>query len=275
MSQPKRPPYADAAHKIGPPDFSTVARRTFQRFIDRRFGPDAVIFLGGSVQRGDARFGSDVDAVVVLPKKPGQHRQRIKQVIEGVPIDLAVYNLEGLQTRLGREKRAASPWVMEIVGEGEVVTNPRSPTARIARTMARRHLREGPPEFKQGQRRPALVEISELTESLAGSTDTAEMRFLGAMLMPKLATFHLRDNDQWIGRNRGLLTRLKAFDPDYAEALDKAVYVDLGQKGDIRPLVELTKQTLAAAGGLARDLPLDIDPDDPASPCPDQDKPKI
>ncbi|MEM6902043.1 MAG: nucleotidyltransferase domain-containing protein [Pseudomonadota bacterium] len=256
MSRPQNPP-----EQPRPLDFSAHARQAFERYINRRFGTEAAVFLGGSVQRGEARLGSDVDAVVVLASSSHRARQRIKTVQEGVPIDLAVYTMPGLAARIDREIRMANPWVLDIVGTGDVISNPRNKVTRAARSMAQRQLQAGPPEFTPAQRRPALVEISELTDSLRSSKEPAEQRFLAAALLPKLAAYHLRDNGQWIGKNRGLRRRLKEFDPQYTKALDQAVFEDLGKRGDIGPLVALTEKTLKAAGGLNRDIPTDIDPE--------------
>lgn len=236
--------------------FSHKAWDTFQRYVEDQHGVVGVAaFIGGSVARGVAQPGSDVDGVIITPDgadKPLSQRKKI--TIDGIPLDLAVFNMTGLKRRLEGEYRRANPWVMDIVAMGPNLFNPRSNTAVTARSMARDYVRKGPPEFTPRQQRSSQVELTELADSLRQSTDPKEQRFIASMMVPKLAGFHLRSNKQWIGSYRRLLTRLRDMDKGYADRLDTAVHQHLAMNGKTEPLLQLTLETLAPAGGFSRDF---------------------
>jgi len=244
--------------------FSDKAWLTFRTYVEKRFGARGVAaFIGGSVARGVAETGSDVDGVIILPDADSTTISlRTKTVIDGLPLDLAVYNMAGLKARLDSEYTKANPWVMEIVASGQQLTSSRSDTARSARKIARDYIAMGPPEFSPRLQRQRQVELTELADNLLSSKDAAEQRFVAALMVPKLAVFHLRANNQWIGNHRKLLGRLRDFDTDYAVRLDHAVHDRLGRRGNPQPLLRLTAETLAPAGGLSRTLGTRLDPTD-------------
>jgi predicted nucleotidyltransferase len=241
--------------RIGPPNFSEQARLVLRQYIERRFDPrNVVVFLGGSVSRNEALPGSDADAVMVVAANDKPVAQRIKTVEDGIPIDLAIYDLKSLQGRIEREQKMANPWVMDIVASGEMLGNTRLPVARDARRLAREIHDQGPGALNERQTRRYVVEITEVADTMNTARNEAERRFAAALLVPRLAEFRLRQQQQWSGRGRNMLRRLTEADKDYAERLDRAAFTDLVVKNDPRPLMDMVRETLAPAGGLSRSL---------------------
>ncbi|MEO0393511.1 MAG: nucleotidyltransferase domain-containing protein [Pseudomonadota bacterium] len=243
-----------------PTPYSQRARRAFLKYVESRFTPqEGIAFLGGSVAAGTARDGSDADGVVVLDNDGPAFGSRVKKVVDDIPLDIAIYNRKGLQRRFNHEFRSADPYVLNTIADGEVLTNRRSPAIRSLKRRARDMLDQGAPDLSRAQTRREQVEITELTERLAHAETGAEKRFLGTLLTPKLARFHLRQNNQWIGTHQKLLERLKRFAPAYAKTLDHALFDGLGQKSDPAPMIKIVHQTLAPVGGLTRRAPPVID----------------
>ncbi len=241
-----------------PPDpnsYSAIARRAFLKFVQERYldrDRDIVAFLGGSVVKGDAIRGSDADGVIILADKEKMVATRLQPLVDGIPLDVAYYTIRGLKARLAQEHQKANPYVMETIATGDVVANPRHPLAKECRREALEYWRAGAPPLAKGNQRRMRVDISELGQKLASTEDPVEQRFIASMMMPKMAEFHLRVNQQWTGTGRKLLTRLRAFDADYAEKLDRAVYRELSQQGNKQAILQLIEETLKPVGGPTR-----------------------
>ncbi len=66
--------------------------------LAREAGPHAKVILFGSHARGDARAGSDLDFLVIVPEVDGRHREmvRLRRSLRGMdaPIDVLVYSEE-------------------------------------------------------------------------------------------------------------------------------------------------------------------------------------
>lgn len=235
------------------PSYSDRARQAFKTFVERRYGArDMVAFLGGSVAKGTAIEGSDADGVIILADGETPRGTRQQTVVDGIPLDIGIYNMAGLKHRLAQEHKGANPYVMETLATGDVVANPRSPLAREAQRNAGQYWQDGPAALRRSDQRSLRVEISELAEKIHSTTDHAEGCFLASMMMPKLAHLHLRLNGQWTGSGRKLLTRLRDHDPDYAQRLHHAVHVALSTKADKFPLLGMVQETLKPVGGLTR-----------------------
>ncbi len=90
--------------------------------LAREAGPHAKVILFGSHARGDARAGSDLDFLVIVPEVDGRHREmvRLRRSLRGMdaPIDVFVYSEE--QARAwGRVPGTA---IHEALQEGRVLS---------------------------------------------------------------------------------------------------------------------------------------------------------
>ena len=99
-----------------------VTREALEAFTEQlveRFAPEKVI-LFGSLARGEGRWDSDADILVVMPFD-GRHLAQIRQIRKacraGVPLDLLVRRPEEVAMRY----RGGDPIVREALDHGEVL----------------------------------------------------------------------------------------------------------------------------------------------------------
>jgi predicted nucleotidyltransferase len=95
------------------------ALKAFTQRIVERFSPQKVI-LFGSMARGDARWDSDADILVVMPFE-GRHLAKICEIRKacraGFPLDLLVRRPEEMEIRY----RGGDPIIREAMDHGEVL----------------------------------------------------------------------------------------------------------------------------------------------------------
>ena len=99
-----------------------VTREALKAFTERiveRFAPQKVI-LFGSLARGEARWDSDADLLVVMPYE-GRAFDKIVEIRTtcraGFPLDLLVRRPEEMEPRY----RCGDPIIREAVDQGEVL----------------------------------------------------------------------------------------------------------------------------------------------------------
>jgi predicted nucleotidyltransferase len=99
-----------------------VTREALQAFTKRlveRYAPEKVI-LFGSLARGEGRWDSDADVLVVMPFE-GRHLAKIREIRRlcqvRFPLDLLVRRPEEMEIRY----RGGDPVVREAIDHGEVL----------------------------------------------------------------------------------------------------------------------------------------------------------
>jgi predicted nucleotidyltransferase len=101
---------------------SLVTREALQAFtaqLVERFAPEKVI-LFGSMARGEARWDSDADILVVMPYE-GRPLAKIREIRKacrpGFPLDLLIWRPEDLEPRY----RWGDPIIREALDHGELL----------------------------------------------------------------------------------------------------------------------------------------------------------
>lgn len=101
------------------PLVSREALDTFTRAVVRWFAPEKVI-LFGSLARGEGRWDSDADILVVMPFE-GRHLAQIRKIRKrcpaGFPLDLLVRRPEEIAMRYS----GGDPIIREALDNGEIL----------------------------------------------------------------------------------------------------------------------------------------------------------
>src|SRR5215216_7592421 len=85
-----------------------------------RYDGARVLFLAGSVMRGEATPASDLDIVVVYGQLPNAYREAF--VYAGWPVETFVHDAETLERFFEADRRRGLPALMSMVWEGVEVS---------------------------------------------------------------------------------------------------------------------------------------------------------
>src|SRR5215216_6499985 len=111
-----------------------------------RYEGARVVFLGGSVLRGEATPTSDLDVVVVYERLPNAYREAF--VYGGWPVEAFVHDAETLEQFFEVDRRRGLPALMSMVWEGVEVPGPSEFSAGLKR-RAGGLIEAGPPAWDE------------------------------------------------------------------------------------------------------------------------------
>ena len=209
--------------------------------------PEAkVIFLAGSVMRGEATSTSDLDLVVVYSKLPNAFRDSYRY--GEWPVEAFVHDPETLKYFFSEfDAPSGYPSLASMVSEGVEV--PSASTFSLAlKEMADESLKAGPTPWASKDIESARYAISDLIEDIRDPRNVHELHATASQLYSALANFYFRSKGLWSAKGKTIPRRLKKVDAKFAakflSAFDKA-YRD-GSSDDI---VSLASDLLANHGG--------------------------
>ena len=212
--------------------------------------PDAdAALLTGSLVRGDATPGSDLDLIVLYSKLPRSRRESF--VFEAMPVEIFVHDPETLSWSLNADLEAGRPGMHNMVAEGRIL-GPRPGAAERLRARARAGLAAGPPPFKPEQLELFRYHLTDRINDLRDERDPAEVVATGVWLYDALAVLILRGQGRWMGTGKWIPRHLRALDPAL-EGRFSAAFQALFARHDPRRVIALAETELAAHGGMLFD----------------------
>src|ERR1051325_11704301 len=117
---------------------------TARGIFGERYAGAQVVFVGGSVMRGEATPASDLDIVVVYERLPNAYREAF--VYGGWPGEAFVHDAGSLEEFFERDRRRGLPSMMGMVWEGLEVPEASEFSEGLKR-RARELLEAGPPPW--------------------------------------------------------------------------------------------------------------------------------
>ena len=221
-----------------------------QELLETRYKGAEVVFLCGSVIRGEANAHSDVDLVVVYPSVDRAYRESFYH--RNWPVEAFVHDPETLHHFiLDVDRPVGSGSLAEMVSEGYEY-----PVATAfsngLKELAKHALSEGPPALTSDQAQDRRYYISELLDDIRDPRSRQELFASAAPLYDEIATYLLRSRRAWTATGKGMLKRLKKADPVFARRFIDAFDL-LYATGRPDKVVELGEDMLAVDGGLLFD----------------------
>lgn len=209
--------------------------------------PDAdAALLTGSLARGDATAGSDLDLIVLYEKLPSARRESF--TFEAMPVEVFLHDPETLAWCFNADLEAGRPGMHHMVAEGRIL-GPRPAIAERLRARARAGLDAGPPPLKPEQLDQYRYHVTDRINDLRDERDPAEVVATGVWLYDALAALILRGQGRWMGTGKWTPRHLKALDPAL-ERRFSAAFESLFARGDAGPVIALAEAELAPHGGL-------------------------
>ena len=209
--------------------------------------PDAdAALLTGSLVRGEATAGSDLDLIVLYAQLPRARRESF--MFEDMPVEVFLHDPETLGWYFNADLEAGRPGMHHMVADGRIL-GPRPAIAKRLRAQARAGLAAGPPPLKPEQLDLFRYHITDRINDLRDERDPAEVVGTGVWLYDALASLMLRTRGRWMGTGKWTPRHLKALDPAL-ERRFSAAFEALFARCDAGPVIALAEAELKACGGL-------------------------
>jgi predicted nucleotidyltransferase len=212
-----------------------------ERFPDAR-----VIFLAGSIVRGEGTSTSDLDLVVVYENLPCARRESFR--FGKWPVEAFIHDLETLNHFFVEVDRPSGiPSLPTMVREGIEIPNV-SQFSQSIKDLAESVLSKGPPLWAQSETDGSRYAITNLADDLRDPRSRAEQVASATALFGALANHYLRSRGLWSGKDKSIPRVLHKADQPLARRFDTAFdrLFQHGESGDVLALVE---EILAPSGG--------------------------
>ena len=226
---------------LTPDDAAALA----ERVLAERYPKADSGFAAGSIVRGEATAGSDLDLVVLFPALPRARRECF--TYEGTPVETFLHDAETLAWAFRDEARVGRCAMTNMVAESRIV-GPRRTAASRVRRRARLRLAKGPPPMSAERRDLLRYHITDRIDDLRDPRPAEQLPALGVQLYDPISELILRGAGQWAGNGKWIPRRLRALDPKLADRFIAAFDALCGRR-DPAPLIALAEQALAPYGG--------------------------
>ena len=221
-----------------------------QELLETRYKGAEIIFLAGSVARGEAGSYSDVDLVVVYPRVETAFRESFYH--RDWPVEAFVHDPETLRYFfLDVDRPIGSGSLAEMVSEGLEVPSPTAVSDAL-KAFANQVLGEGPPGLTEDQVRDRRYAISELLDDIREPRSRQELYASSTILYNEMADYFLRSRRSWAASGKGVIKRLKKTDLVFARKFLEAFDV-LFATGRQEKVIELGEDVLGGPAGLLFD----------------------
>ena len=204
-----------------------------------------VIFLAGSVIRGEGTITSDLDLVVIFQQLPAAYRESFR--FEGWPIEAFVHDPETLRYFFFEADRPTGiPSLPAMVNEGIEIPQP-SQLSKELKQLADDVLAAGPPVWNKDALDRSRYAITELIDDIRAPRSRAELIASGTQLYGTVADHYLRSRNLWSATGKSIPRRLQQIAPQFADQFEES-FADLFINGKTEQLIKLVENMLKPDG---------------------------
>ncbi len=224
----------------------TDPRIATSEIIAQRYEGAAVVFLAGSVMRGEGTDASDLDLVVVYERIDAAFRESFSHA--GWPVEAFVHDPETLRYFfLQVDRPSGVPSLPHMVSTGTPL--PRATDlSRELQSFANEVLVQGPPHWHTERLCQSRYTITSLVDDLRSPRSRAELLASGTALYTALAEHFLRAQGEWSANGKSIPRRLAAVRPAFAQRFEAAFNL-LFADGRVDAVIDLCAEVLAPSGG--------------------------
>jgi hypothetical protein len=229
---------------------SRIAPEVCARSVyEQRYPDAAVVFLAGSVIRGESTRFSDLDLVVVYERT--HHAYRESFIAHQWPIEVFVHDRETLNYFFATDRASGVPTLASMIADG-IAFPSESDFARSIKQSAVEVLHAGPPPWLDEQRKLSRYLLTDLIEDLREPRSRAEFHASVSRLYEMLATHFFRSRGVWSAKGKAIVRRLQEVDRSTAHAFSNAFEIAF-RTDDTAALISLATMILDADGGFLFD----------------------
>ncbi len=218
-----------------------------QRLRLEKYPDAAVVFLAGSVVRGEGTSTSDLDIVVIYDSLVSAYRD--SYYFSDWPVEAFVHDPQTLKYFFENvDAPTGVPSLPSMVSEGievPVATQKGSELKQMADAL----LQAGPPQWSPHEIASSRYHISDLAADLKGHRDVNELQATASLLYAALSNHYFRSKGHWSARGKSVPRRLRNIDPQLAQRF-AAAFNSLFVQGNPDAVISLAEEILADDGGL-------------------------
>jgi len=221
-----------------------------REIFERKYPDASVIFLAGSIVRGESTPFSDLDLVVIFDKLPAAYRESFS--FQGFPIEAFVHDPETLNYFICDVDRPSGiPSLAQMILEGIEVPMPND-LSRCLKQLATSVMQLGPPGLKEEEISKLRYDLTNLVDDIRQPRSRDELVASGSELYAALADYYLRTNMLWSAKGKSIPRILRQANADlclrYAASFD-----ELFADGRSESVVALVEEILRPCGGFLFD----------------------
>ena len=204
-----------------------------------------VLFLAGSVVRGEHTPYSDLDLVVVYDHLPNARRESFHY--KTWPIEAFVHDHTTLTYFFETDCQRGVPSLVNMVNEGLCIPHETDFSTSL-KNEAKQYLQKGPPLLTLEELKQKRYAITDLIDDLRAPHSRSEAIATAILLYPLLADFWFRSQNLWSARGKTIPRLLKKTNPKFATLFEDS-FQELFEKGDPTAVIQMTTDLLEPFGG--------------------------
>jgi predicted nucleotidyltransferase len=210
-----------------------------------RYAGARVMFLAGSVMRGEATPTSDLDVVVVFEKLPGAYRESFTS--GGWPVEAFVNDVETLRHFFGVGRERGLPSLLRMVIEGVEVPEACEFSEGLKREASEIY-EAGPVAFDDVELQLRRYRLTDWVDDIRFPRSDEELVASGAWLYRDAADFFFRSRGLWSAHSKTIPRRMRETDAEFA-ATFLAAFEALFKEKRGAAAIALVEELLAPFGG--------------------------
>ena len=222
-----------------------AAREAARAFLQAHFPNCLAAFLAGSVVRGEATPTSDLDLVILTEQEEAPYRESFEDY--GWLTEAFVHTTSSYRDFFASDVKRRRPSLPFMCAEGLILKDTDG-LAEEVKQEARGLLRAGPPPLSQEDLDASRYALTGALDDFIGARSHAEALFVAAELIDLTTEFVLDVSNEWRGRGKWNLRRLREVDGEVAARFVTALDV-FYKLEDRSPLTAFVKRVLSAHGG--------------------------
>lgn len=205
-----------------------------------------VIFLAGSIVRGEGTPDSDLDLVIVFENLPNAYRESF--YFGGFPVEAFVHDPETLNYFITERELKAGVCVMaQMISEGIELPQP-SEFSQKLKQLAVSVIGSRPPKLNEDSLRQMRYNITNLIDDIRHPRSKTEVIATGTVLYDVLANCYLRTNGFWTAKAKSIPRKLKLANAEFGLRFCDT-FERLFADGQTEEIIALAEGILEPVGG--------------------------
>jgi len=205
-----------------------------------------VVFLAGSLVRGEGTSTSDLDLVVVFDHIPCAFRESF---FSGKwPVEAFVHDPHTLEYFFREVDRPSGfPALPSMIAEGIEIPGVTEFSDTLKR-LSVATLNEGPPKWSEKDLKNSRYAITDLIEDMKDPRSPQELHATATVIYSALANHYFRSKNIWSAKGKAIPRRLKAVDLDFAGRFLNS-FESLFSENYANEVIALAEEILKSDGG--------------------------